>query len=71
MAKMFEVKLKAGHPTNSYSRDGITFSGRFITTYAADPVQLTEEQVTEGMKNDPWLEIVEIAQGKTEGRKSD
>jgi hypothetical protein len=60
MSKMFEVKLKVGHPTNSYSRDGITFTGRFITTYAADPVRLTEDQVTEGMRNDQWLEITEI-----------
>lgn len=60
MAKIFEVKLKAGHPNNSYQRDGLTFTGRLITTYAADTVRLREDQVTPGMWDDEWLEVAEV-----------
>lgn len=60
MAKMFEVKLKPGHPTGQYTRGGVTFTTRLVTTIVQDPVRLTEDQITEEMKTDAWLEISEV-----------
>lgn len=63
MAKIFEIRLRHGHPTNVYRRDGIEFRGRFIQIYVPDPVRLTEEQLTEGLRNDPWLAITPVSEG--------
>lgn len=63
MAKLFEVKLKLGHPTGVYQRAGVTFTSRLVTTFVADVVTLTEDQVTDEMRNDPWLDVAEIAEG--------
>lgn len=60
MEKLFRVQLKPGHPTGTYRRDGVEFTSRIISTSIADPITLTEAQVTEGMRSDPWLEVVEI-----------
>lgn len=60
MEKLYRVQLKPGHPTGTYRRDGVEFTSRIISMIIPDPITLTEEQVTDAMRSDPWLEIVEI-----------
>jgi len=51
---MFNVKLKAGHPTGIYHRAGIEFNARDVVTFEnSDPKVKT-------LKADPWLEVSEV-----------
>ena len=47
---MFEVKLKAGHPTGTYRRAGIVF-------LAGEVKKLNK--LPDAVKKDPWLEVSE------------
>lgn len=60
MEKMFRVSLKPGHLTGTYHRGGIEFTSRTVTTTVADVVILTEAQVTEAIRADPWLLVEEL-----------
>jgi hypothetical protein len=66
MEKLFRVQLKPGHPTGTYRRDGVEFTSHSVTKIIPTPLVLNEDQVTEGMRGDPWLEITPIEEGEEE-----
>jgi hypothetical protein len=49
----YKVKVRGSHPSGRYSRGGFAF-GRA-------PVTLTDEQMTDRILNDPWLEVTREA----------
>jgi hypothetical protein len=52
---MFEVKLKAGHPTGTYHRAGRVFQ-------AGETLKI--EKLPKTMQNDAWLDVVEVKEKK-------
>lgn len=53
MARFVRVLVKRGHPTGTYRRGGFVFS-------VETPVDLRNRDVTDEIRNDPWLVCSEI-----------
>jgi hypothetical protein len=60
MEKKYQVRLRAGHPTGFYRRAGYTFEAHVRTVFEAVPVVVEEAQLVDELRNDPYLEVVEI-----------
>lgn len=59
--KMYEVKLRHAHGGNIYRRAGFTFTADRQTKYVPVPLCIPEEHLTEALRNDPNLEVTELA----------
>jgi hypothetical protein len=56
---MYRASLKESHPKGLYRRCGRAFT--------REPVLLADDEVTEAMRNDPWLVIESASGGADEG----
>lgn len=55
---MYEVTLKPGHPSGVYHRSGRAFT--------AEPAYLSEEEITDAIRDDIWLNVKEVEEGEYE-----